>query len=977
VSSETPNEGHKKPPIPTPAKKIPAINIERRGDRLYQVINLHKWFAISSLLLFLFTAFMVWVDYARQWKGYQRQFNRMQIEKTNQDIAKASASFDRAKYDQLTAQLRQAQTEMQQHEADIKQAQNKVDDIKANFYRVNQNFQFAKAKYDAKKYEYDEAVAHQASNVDKLKSELSEDEKQMNDYADQRDQLTLDQQAAEAELNKFVGTRNEAQKGIETLNTDYNRLKTRLNSLNPGLIITSFRNAPVFDMLNASEKVQQVILPNLYYDHPFKQIPRVDRCKTCHQGIDVTGFEDAPQPFTTHPNLDLYLAASSPHPTENFGCTSCHAGLDRATDFNTAGHTPHDEKQAEEWARKYHWGEQEFLETPMLPMQQIEAGCYKCHNSTNEVPKAAALDQGRDLIRIYGCFGCHKIPGYENIRKVGPDLSTVSGKVTKEWVRKWLSNPKEFKSESRMPQFWWNSNNSGPDFDKRNVVEINAISDYLFANSTPKELPPGRTNGDIARGKKLVETVGCFGCHSVGPITENPRVSQIRRRHGYNLQNLGSKVSVNWVYNWVKDPQKVWPETKMPSLRLTDDEAADVAAYLTSLKNPEFDAKPWPDSDPATLDIVVLELLKAGSTEIEAKEKLKTMSVEDKNLLAGERLIARYGCFGCHNIPKFENAQPIGTELTEAGSKLIGQLDFGFVNIEHSRHAWYEQKLKDPRIFDVGRVKRPEELLKMPNFHFNDSDVNSIAMVLVSMVKDKVALEMRDKPDDAIAAGRSLVAEKNCRGCHIIEGMGGDIRGLVTDPRDYALMPPNLNTEGLKTQPLWLHPFIIDPGSIKLRPWLTYRMPTFHFTETQAATIGRYFAALDNHAPYPWVPQFTMADTTPERLAVGAELFTKFQCSSCHPTSSVLPPNKEPSDLAPNLMLASQRLRPEWVLQWLKDPAKIFPGTKMPSFFGDNKSPFPQYLNGDVSAQIQAIRDHLFLTVAGGRRATATTATNN
>src|SRR6185436_20063786 len=183
VSSETPNEGHKKPPIPTPAKKVPAMNIEKRGDRLYQVINLHKWFAISSLLLFVFTAWMVWADYARQWKGYQRQFNKMQIEKTNQDISKASASFDRAKYDQLSAQLKQAQTQMQQHEADIKQGQKKIDDIKAKFYGVNQNFQFQKAKYDAKKYEYDDAIAHKASNADKIKKELDEIEKQMNDYA--------------------------------------------------------------------------------------------------------------------------------------------------------------------------------------------------------------------------------------------------------------------------------------------------------------------------------------------------------------------------------------------------------------------------------------------------------------------------------------------------------------------------------------------------------------------------------------------------------------------------------------------------------------------------------------------------------------------------------------------------------------------------------------------------------------------------
>jgi len=975
VSTEPPNEGeHKKPPIPKPAKKVPAMNIEKRGDRLYEVIALHKWFAISSLLLFLFTVLMVWVDYARQWKSYQRAFTRMQIEHTRQDIAKAASSFDRAKFNQLEQQLKQAQAQMQQHEADIRTAQKKVDDIKAQYYRINQNYQFAKATYDAKKYDYDEAVAHKDSNVPRLKQDLDGHEKEMNDYKTQADQLTLDQRAAEAELSKYVGARDTAQKGIDDLTTEYNRLLTRRNSLDPGLIVTSFRNAPVLDMLNASEKVQQVILPNLYNDHPFKQIPRVDRCKTCHQGIDVKGFEDAPQPFRTHPNLDLYVSASSPHNMENFGCTSCHAGLDRGVDFNTAGHMPHDEKQRAEWKKKYGWEEQEFLETPMLPMQQVEAGCYKCHNSTNEVPKAAALDTGRDLIRIYGCFGCHKIPGYENIRKVGPDLSTVSGKITKEWVRKWLSNPKEFKSEARMPQFWWNSNNSGPQFDKRNVAEINAISDYLFANSKPKELPPGHTNGDPAKGKEIVGSVGCFGCHTDSPIQENPRQSQIRRKHGYSLQAVGSKLTPNWVYNWVKDPKQVWPDTKMPSLRLSDEEAANLAAYLTSMRNPDFDKKPWPDTDPATLDTIVLELLKGTSTEIEARDQMKKMTPEQKTQFAGERLIARYGCFGCHNIPKFEKAQPIGTELSEAGSKLISQLDFGFVSIEHSRHAWYEQKLKDPRIFDVGRVKRPEELLRMPNFHFKDSEINSIAMVLVSMVKDKVALEMRDKANDAIVAGRNLIAEKNCRGCHIIEGMGGDIRALF-NATTVALAPPNLNTEGFKTQPLWLHPFLVDPGKIKLRPWLNVRMPTFHFTETQAAIIGAYFAAVDK-VSYPFIS--TEVDTNSERLKVGSELFEKSKCSSCHPTSNVLPPNKDPADLAPNLMLASQRLRPDWVLQWLKDPQKIFPGTRMPTFFPDYpKSPYADILNGDAPAQVEAIRDYLFITIAGGKRSTTVSTNNN
>ena len=969
MSSETPNEGgHKKPPIPTPAKKIPALNIEKRNDRLYEVIYLHKWFAISSILLFLITVGMVMADYSREWKRYQREFVRMQIQRTQRDMQQAASSLDRAKYTQLQQQLQQTRTQQQQNEAQIDKIQKQLSDLNAKYYAADENYRFAKAVYDSDKYGYEESSAYKESNAQKLGDHLKEQEKRMNDYKAQSEKLTLDIRAANDDLNKYVGKRTDIQKAMDTMLTDYTRLQTRMNTLNPGVIVTSFRNAPVFDFMNPSERIQQIILTNLYNDQPFKIIPRVDRCTTCHLGIDQKAYADAPQPFKTHPNLDLYLASASPHPTESFGCTTCHAGLDRATSFQNAGHMPHSEEQRKEWQKKYGWHEEEFLETPMLPMQNIQAGCYKCHNASPEVPQAAALNTGRDEIRIYGCFGCHKIPGYENIRKVGPDLSTVSGKLTKEWVRRWLANPKDFKSQARMPQFWWNSNNSGsPYWDKRNAVEINAIVEYLWSKSKPKELPPGRLNGNPAMGKQIVETVGCFGCHAIGPIQEVANQSQIRRRHGYNLENQGSKVSQSWIYNWVKDPTQVWPETKMPSLRLSDDEAANVAAYLASLKNPDWEKKPLPQIDEAALDDIALELLRNNSTDIEAREKLKAMNTDQKNLFVGQGLISRYGCFGCHNVPGFEKAQPIGTELTEAGSKLLSQFDFGFLPIEHSRHAWYEQKLKDPRIFDVGRVKRPEELLKMPNFKFTDKDVENISGVLISMVKDPVPLEMKDKTPQAIIDGRQLIAEKNCRGCHLIEGVGGDIRPT----KEQAQWPPNLNTEGFKTQPLWLHPFLKDPGTVKLRPWLVARMPTFHFTEQQAGTIERYFSALDK-VDYPFIN--TEIETDNERLAIGADLFAKLQCQSCHTTSSAIPPGKSPEDLAPNLQLAHERLRPDWVLQWVRDPQKIFPGTRMPTFFPPNDkgvpvSPFPNILGGDVTAQIQAIRDHLFITVGGGKRA--------
>jgi hypothetical protein len=111
---------------------------------------------------------------------------------------------------------------------------------------------------------------------------------------------------------------------------------------------------------------------------------------------------------------------------ETFGCTTCHADSTAPPVSKTRRTCPATKNKRSSGKRKYGWYIDEYIDTPMLPMTNIEAGCYKCHNGSPEVPKASHLNGGRDLIRIYGCFGCHKIPGYENIRKVGPDLSTVS-----------------------------------------------------------------------------------------------------------------------------------------------------------------------------------------------------------------------------------------------------------------------------------------------------------------------------------------------------------------------------------------------------------------------------------------------------------------------------------------------------------------------------------------------------------------------
>ena len=47
-----------------------------------------------------------------------------------------------------------------------------------------------------------------------------------------------------------------------------------------------------------------------------------------------------------------------------------------------------------------------------------------------------------------------------------------------------------------------------------------------------------------------------------------------------------------------------------------------------------------------------------------------------KLLYVGRRTISKYGCCGCHDIPGFEDAKPIGTGLADWGRKGADKLAF-------------------------------------------------------------------------------------------------------------------------------------------------------------------------------------------------------------------------------------------------------------------------------------------------------------
>ena len=178
MSSETPNGGDKKPAIPPPAKKDPALNIGLRGDRLYETNQLHKWFAIASLFLFVFTVWMIVDDYNREWRRYQRAYNRLTVEQTDLDMQAAAGLIDAEAAQQILTDMQAAQAQIDQNAAAVADLEAQLDELNDEFYAVNQRYLFSRAQYDVERYDYEEAIANNGDDVAELEAlvEFRQDE---------------------------------------------------------------------------------------------------------------------------------------------------------------------------------------------------------------------------------------------------------------------------------------------------------------------------------------------------------------------------------------------------------------------------------------------------------------------------------------------------------------------------------------------------------------------------------------------------------------------------------------------------------------------------------------------------------------------------------------------------------------------------------------------------------------------------------
>jgi len=555
----------------------------------------------------------------------------------------------------------------------------------------------------------------------------------------------------------------------------------------------------------------------------------------------------------------------------------------------------------------------------------------------------------------------------------------VNAKTSENWLYHWIQDPRSFRAHTWMPSFFGQYNNSDPESLKRAQQEIHAIVQYLVSHSEEYNLKEIPFEGDSKNGEELVVSLGCLGCHVTGSEEELEEITtrqQLRREHGPSLTGLGTKTTEKWIYNWVKDPTRYHAQTKMPNLRLSDQEAADIAAYLAAERKDEFLSKPSPDVQEAIMNDIVKGFLIKMETFAQADQKIANMALEEKMDFAGEKLLRLYGCFGCHDIPGFEKDKPIGTDLSEWGSKSVHRLDFGFIDIDHSRYSFAEKKLQDPRIFDKDLIKDPTEKARMPNFNFNDEEIKGLVTVLLGLVKEKPEeskIASRTSAKLFVEEGQRIVRQFNCQGCHIMEGEGSAIQPTLKDwlikfkdksdteaevlVTSYA--PPNLIGEGAKVQAEWLFDFIHQPTTV--RPWLKVRMPTFNFKSDQINALVRYFSYLDDQ-DFPFAP-YVESHLSEEEYLDAEKLFSAeyFDCAKCHIVGDQFPAGS-PESWAPDFAMAKKRLKPDWIIDWIKNPQELLPGTNMPTFFDlkyfDQSGP-DDLFDGDENRQIRALRDYI------------------
>ncbi|MCL5236512.1 MAG: c-type cytochrome [Nitrospirae bacterium] len=247
-------------------------------------------------------------------------------------------------------------------------------------------------------------------------------------------------------------------------------------------------------------KVQQIYLGGL---------KRVERCTSCHAGIENPLMKNEKVPLRQHSGDYL-----KNHPVEKFGCTVCHYGQGRATNS----------KEAHGVGHETHW------DYPIIPLSYIQSSCVQCHDlETLQNNGSEEIAQGEMLFREKGCKGCHKLNGAGGV--LGKALDGVGSQPIAyfpmafirgernvySWLKEHFDDPRNIVPGSEMKS----------DFTDREADLLTTYVLSLRSEEMPGKYRLVRRFPDIeirSAGGEALYRMYCIACHTNGKDSVNDEV---------------------------------------------------------------------------------------------------------------------------------------------------------------------------------------------------------------------------------------------------------------------------------------------------------------------------------------------------------------------------------------------------------------------------------------------------------------------
>lgn len=857
-------------------------------------------FGVSCAAMLLTTLWMFAQDYYRPFKNVQRKFRDVEATLAEREMVDKLPDPDLVK--EKNKAVRIARENLDAAKASVADVERK---LRADREKADEQYRGIKADYDAQMSYYNIAIddagkypsgtprhKEYVSQAEGIKKDLTELEDKLNAGKAKLD--NIDQQIKDevgkftAEPEKALADAEEELKKVTGVSDRFAKQAT-LRAWSTG---DTIRALPILDGFESPTKIKQIWLPDLTIDYSFKEVPRYDRCTTCHLGIDRATFDrtslarlgneeessrltgklnsakemlekrydpvkdtwsenlyydvfgpsykslgfspnDLPgerkgplglvtilmlicvvigavslgllersarvavrsmtlglvvtlltagllaafspkdtsvkridlspaeiTQYATHPRLDLFVDANSPHSMEKFGCTICHAGQGSATEFNLASHTPSDATQEDAWKKEHHYHASHYWDYPMLSKRFVESSCLKCHHQVTDLirhgtkEEAPKLLRGYNLVREMGCFGCHEIQGMKGgrsvgpdmrlepgpaldllsaadqekaradannppgtYRKVGPSLRRLSEKTSEEWTLKWINDPRGFREDTKMPHFYNLSTNSPhalANTDQKNypAAEMAAISYYLMHESKAHleskdayrvALLGGKNNLNSLQDKLMKEGLS---------DRDTRELYDVSRRFA-DLALLSSPMR-NKEINANATRQRQLQERLAELYKRGDAEA--VKAELTAAQT-ELRAVTQALIDAAKPTAIATQLINGEGEVVKLPEK-------DGDKVRGRELFTEKGCLACHaheatTKPYEQDGKKVGAVVSEAnfGPELSRIAD------KVTSRAWLVQWLLNPNVY--------HPRTRMPITHLSVEQANDVATWLM------------------------------------------------------------------------------------------------------------------------------------------------------------------------------------------------------------------------------------------------------